>query len=121
MMESNQHRSRNDLSSSLATLFFKVPEVADLIVQNLGPSDFLALAKQADPALMQFFNGPGGGVERMRKLSEDEHYKRKAISRLPSLPRLLVQEWRDRLMGKRLIGEDVEGHNTVILKLWSYK
>lgn len=113
MEEKNRHQSRQDLPSSLANLFFKVPEVADLVIQNLGPNDFIALVEQAEPALMQFFNGPGGGVERMRDMCEHEHYKRKAISRLPSLPRLLVQEWREKLMDKRIIGEDAEGDDTV--------
>ena len=98
----------------LIELFNRVPEVAELVVRELHPHDTQILFERTDPALTAFAEGPGGGFDRLWKITWAGHRERKRIRRLPDWPRLLVEEWRARLMGKRLIEEDEKGDDTVI-------
>ena len=99
--------------STLADLFATAPLVADLVVRELEPSDAEDLLLNTDPALTAFCNSSGGGIDRLVGLSEKAHQERKRLRKLPSLPRLLEEEWRERLMGKRMIAEHEQRDNMV--------
>ncbi len=97
----------------LIAIFNQVPEVADLVVKELDSSETAWLMTKTDPGLTAFCEGAGGGLDRFRAISRVGKRERKRISRLPSLPRLLGEEWQKKLIGKRLVDEDEEGDETV--------
>ena len=110
-------RERLPRPLTLADVFAKVPEIADLVVKELDPADAEDLMTKTDPALTAFCQGVGGGFGRYLKISREGKHERKRLRRLPSLPRLLVEEWQDELLGNRLVAENVQGDNTVGLLL----
>ena len=58
-MESNAEK--HDLqASSLASLFLRVPKVADIIVYNLDVNTIRGLLLSTEPAIYHFCKGPGG-------------------------------------------------------------
>ena len=102
--------------SSLASLFYRVPKVADIVVYNLSMSEAESLLLYTEAAIQQichFAEGPGGGYYRLREISREGKYWRKYIQRLPDPPRLSVEEWQEKLIGKRLRKEDAEGSDDV--------
>jgi hypothetical protein len=54
----------------LATLFMKVPEVADLVAKELNSQEVTASMNDVEPAIMAFCYGPGGGIDRFRGISD---------------------------------------------------
>ena len=111
-MESNAEK--HDLqASSLASLFFRVPKVADIIVYKLNVKTIRGLLLSTEPAIYHFCKGPGGGFDRFLNICIEGKKRRKYIERLADYPRLLVDEWRDKLMGRRLVKEDIEGSDDV--------
>ena len=97
----------------LANLFAKVPHIADLVVRELEPSDVEDLLMNTDPALSSFCNGSGGGIDHFIDISTRAHQERKRLRKLPSLPRLLEEEWRKRLVGKKMIAEHLQSDEMV--------
>jgi hypothetical protein len=54
--------------SSLASLFYRVPKVADIVVYNLrGRVPLLS----TETAICHFAEGPGGGYYRLREISRE--------------------------------------------------
>lgn len=102
--------------SALASLVYRVPKVADVVAYNLNYDDTTDLMIKTEPAIYEFCRGPGGGLDRFMKISQRGKKRkkhRKHIARLPSPPRLLVVEWREKLMGKCLVAEDAENSDKV--------
>lgn len=101
--------------SILADMFAKVPQIADLVVKDLDPDDTVNLMMKTDPALTSFCQVEGGGLDRFLKISQEGKYERRLLRRMPSIPRLLAKEWREKLLGKRLIAENAQTDDTVSL------
>lgn len=99
--------------SALAMMFMRVPEVADLVVKHLDPHDIVRLMTKTEPALTLFCQFCGGGIDRLLEISLEGKRKRDRLRRLPSLPRLLEEEWQRKLIGKRLVAKKVEADDTV--------
>lgn len=99
--------------SSLASLFYRVLKVADIVVYNLSMSEAESLLLYTATAICHFAEGPGGGYYPLREISREGKYWRKYIQRLPDPPRLSVEEWQEKLIGKRLRKEDAEGSDDV--------
>ena len=87
--------------------------MADIIVYNLDVNTIRRLPLSTEPAICHFCKGPGGGFDRLLNICMEGKKRRKYIERLPDYPRLLVEEWRDKLMGRRLVKEDAEGSDDV--------
>jgi hypothetical protein len=99
--------------SALATMFMSVPEIADTVVKHLDPHDTVRLMTRTEPALTIFCHSSGGGIDRLLDISGEGKRKRDILRRLPSLPRLLEEEWQRKLIGKRLVAKKVEDDDTV--------
>lgn len=99
--------------SKLALLFLKVPETAELIVYELSVSETTQLLLYTEPAIYNFCRGPGGGFDRFVKICRKGKRYRWDQNRLLEPPRLLVEQWQRRLLGKRLVGDDAEGGEDV--------
>lgn len=100
---------------TLADVFAAVPEIAEMVIRELDPIYAERLVMKTDPALTAFFySAAGGGLQRYLKISREGKKERKRIERLPSLPRLLVGEWKKKLLGKRLVAEDVQGDENMV-------
>ena len=80
--------------------------VADIIVYELDPGEIDMLVKRVEPALYAFCKGPAGGLERLVKIATQGKMYRRNLKRLPDPPRLLAEEWRERLMDKILVDEE---------------
>lgn len=105
--------------SILADMFARVPRIADLVVKDLDPVDTVNLMMRTDPALTSFCQGREGGLDRFLEISREEKYERKLRRKMPSMPRLLEKEWREKLLGKRLIAENAPTDDTVgLLRSW---
>ena len=103
--------------SILADTFARAPQVADLVVKDLDPVDTANLMMKTEPALTSFCQGGGGGLDRFLKISREGKYERKLLRRMPSLPRLLEKERREKLLEKRLIAANAQTDDTVGLSL----
>ena len=100
---------------TLADVFAAVPEIAEMVIRELDPIYAERLVMKTDPALTAFFySAAGGGLQRHLKISREGKKERRRISRLPDEPRLLVGEWKKRLIGKRLVAEDVQGDENMV-------
>ena len=99
--------------SALAETFTRVPETADLVVKHLDPRETESLMKKIEPALYFFSKTSGGGLDRLMRISREGKWKRRALRRLPDLPRLLQEDWQKILEGKRLVIEKAEDDDTV--------
>lgn len=99
--------------SALAEMFTKAPETADTVVKHLDPNDTERLMTEVEPALTFFCRTSGGGLDRLVRISREGRHQRKHLRRLPSLPRLLREEWQRKLIGRRLVSEEMEGDDTV--------
>ena len=107
-MDSQSSQNDGKSASSLASLFYKVPKIADIIAYELGPGEVDVLMQDVEPALSAFCKGPGGGLERLVKIAEQGRRYRRDLKRLPDPPRLLAEQWRDILMDKVLVSEEAE-------------
>jgi len=101
--------------STLANLFASVPEVTDLVVRNLDPPDVEDLMLKTEPALISFCQGSGDGIDRFLGISLEGRLEKRLRRRLPSLPRLLEKEWREKLLGKGLVAENAQTDDMVSL------
>lgn len=99
--------------SKLASLFLKVPETAELIVYELSVSETTQLLVYTEPAIYNFCRGPCGGFDRFAKICRKGKRYRWDQNRLLEPPRLLVEQWQRRLLGKRLVDEDGESTEDV--------
>ena len=99
--------------SALARLFFQVPQAADIIVYDLEQIETVRLMLCTEKFISSFCNGLGGGLKRILLISQDGENARRLHARSPSPPRLPVEKWRERLVGKRLVAEDAEDVETV--------
>lgn len=97
-----------------------MPEVADLVVRNLDPPDVEDLMLKTEPALISFCQGSGGGINRFLRISVEGRLERRLRRQLPSLPRLLKEEWQEKLLGKRLIAEDAQTDDMVWLSCYRF-
>lgn len=68
---------------------------------------------KTEPALTLFCQSSGGGIDRLLDISVEGKRKRDTLRRLPSLPRLLEEEWQRKLIGKRLVAKKVEADDAV--------
>ncbi len=89
------------------------PEIADTVVKHLDPRDTVRLMTRTEPALTIFCHSSGGGIDRLLDISGEGKRKRDILRRLPSLHRLLEEEWQRKLIGKRLVAKKVEDDDTV--------
>ncbi len=112
MMEPNSGDARPP-PSALASLFFKVPKVAELVLYELGELETIAFLTRVEPAIYNFCKGPGGGLDRLQGISLAGKRRRQYIKRLPDPPRLLVKAWQEKLIHKRLISEEAERNHDV--------
>ncbi len=111
-MDSNLENARPP-PSALASLFFKVPKVAELVVYELGVLETIEFLTKIEPAIYNFCKGPGGGLDRLSGISLAGKRRRQYIKRLPDPPRLLAKAWQEKLMHKRLISEEAERSHDV--------
>lgn len=102
-------------SSRIASLFCAVPSTAELIVYELSLDETTQLLLYTEPAIYHFCRGPGGGFDRFLRICGEGKRYRWHQNRLPDPPRLLVEEWQRKLLGKRLVDEDSERSEDVCL------
>ena len=95
-------------ASPLAVLFFKAPNVANVIANKIDQYAIAALFLHTEPAICHFRGGPGDSYTRLLKNCNEGKRRRKYISRLPDLPRLLAEEWWEKSVGKRLVRDGME-------------
>lgn len=107
-MASGTQSSSSLQASKIASLFFKVPQTAELIVYELSVDDTTQLLLYTEPAIYHFCRGPGGGFDRFLKICREGKRYRWNRNRLPDPPRLLVEQWQRKLLGKHLVDEDAE-------------
>lgn len=61
-----------------------------------------------EPAIYQFCHGLGGGFRRFLRICREGKFYRWKKRQLPDPPRLLVEQWQSKLIGKRLVDADAE-------------
>lgn len=116
-MASGTQSSSSLQTSKIASLFFKVPKTAELVVYELSVNDTTQLLLYTEPAIYHFCRGPGGGFDRFLKICREGKRYRWNQNRLPDPPRLLVEQWQRKLLGKRLVDEDAESSEDVCLSI----